>query len=38
MSKLKENETRKKDSDQKDYCDGKDICVWKNKSILESDI
>ena len=37
MSKLKEDETRKKFSQQKDYVDVRDFRVWKNKSILESD-
>jgi len=37
MSKLKEDETRKKDSEQKDNFDARDFRVWKNKSILESE-
>ena len=37
MSKLKEDETRKKVFQQKDNVDARDFRVWKNKSILESD-
>ena len=37
MSKLIEDETRKKSSEQKDNFDKRDFRVWKNKSILESD-
>jgi hypothetical protein len=37
MSKPKEDETRKKVSEQKDNFDERDFRVWKNKSILESD-
>ena len=37
MSKLKDDGTGKKDSEQKDNFDARDFRVWKNKSILESD-
>lgn len=37
MSKLIEDETRKKSSEQKDNFDKRDFRVWKNKTILESD-